>query len=140
MPHDSARVLLVDDENDVRRVLATILSRKGFVVVEATNGREALQKLELDPKIAVVITDLVMPEFEGFETIRACREIAPSIKILAISGAFGGEFLTIAQRLGADLTLPKPIHPDALVDAVQQLAGLKTPQIPPSELRAHLSA
>ena len=114
------RVLVVDDDAEVRRVLVQMLLRGGYEVSEASNGKEALAVVS-DEEIGVMVTDLVMPEFEGLETIRACREVRPNLKIVAISGAFGGEFLGLALRLGADITLPKPIRPDVFIKTVQQL-------------------
>jgi CheY-like chemotaxis protein len=116
-----SRILIVDDDAEVRRVLAQMLVRRGYEVSEAGNGKEALAMLKADEKIEVMVTDLVMPEFEGFETIKACRQVCPSLKIVAISGAFGGEFLAMALRLGADFTLPKPIRPDIFIQTVQRL-------------------
>ena len=116
-----SRILIVDDDAEVRRVLTQMLVRRGYDVSEASNGKEALATLKGESRIDVMVTDLVMPEFEGFETIKACREVRPSLKILAISGAFGGEFLAMALRLGADSTLPKPIRPDVFLQTVQQL-------------------
>jgi CheY-like chemotaxis protein len=116
-----SRILIVDDDAEVRRVLSQMLVRRGYHVSEAGNGKEALAVLKADGNIEVMVTDLVMPEFEGFETIKACREVCPSLKIVAISGAFGGEFLAMALRLGADFTLPKPIRPDVFIQTVQRL-------------------
>jgi CheY-like chemotaxis protein len=114
-------ILVVDDDAEVRKVLVKLLVRRGYPVTEATNGKEALSILRSQKEIGVMVTDLVMPEFEGFETIKACREVRPDLKILAISGAFGGELLTMALRLGADTTLPKPIRADIFIEAVQKL-------------------
>lgn len=115
------RVLVVDDDDEVRGVLVQMLARRGYDVSEATNGREAMAAVAADASIAVMVTDLVMPEREGLETIRACRDMAPSLKIVAMSGAFGGEFLALALRLGADVTLTKPIRPDVFINTVRQL-------------------
>jgi CheY-like chemotaxis protein len=120
---DRKSVLVVDDDAEVRRVLVQMLVRRGYDVAEASNGKEALAALDDGEPIQVMVTDLVMPEFEGFETIQACRKVRPDIKILAISGAFGGEFLTMALRLGADTTLPKPIRPDVFIETVRGLAA-----------------
>ena len=117
------RIRVVDDEPEVRRLLVQILIRKGHATAEATNGKEALAAVRAHDDIGIMVTDLVMPEAEGLETIRACRSVRPDMKIIAISGAFGGEFLAMASRLGADATLPKPIRPEAFIAAVQQLVG-----------------
>jgi DNA-binding NarL/FixJ family response regulator len=71
-----------------------------------------------------VITDLVMPEQEGLETIRLIKKERPELKVIAISGAFDGQFLRTAAFFGADATMAKPLDPQRLVDWVR---GLLTP-------------
>jgi len=67
-----------------------------------------------------VITDLVMPNVEGLETIRAIRQRQSGLRVIAVSGAFG-DYLRIAEMLGADKILRKPVAPEHLVQAVQDL-------------------
>ena len=69
----------------------------------------------------MVITDLVMPELEGIETIRALRREVPGVRIIAISGAFGGQYLTMAQKLGAAAVLNKPVSAELLLATVAEL-------------------
>jgi DNA-binding NarL/FixJ family response regulator len=69
----------------------------------------------------LVITDLVMPEQEGMETVRALRKELPGIGIIAMSGAFGGQFLTPALMLGADAILSKPVGSDLLLAKVTEV-------------------
>ena len=68
-----------------------------------------------------MITDLVMPEQEGIETIQALRKEMPGIGIIAISGAFGGQFLEMAQTLGADAALTKPVSAELLLAKVAEV-------------------
>lgn len=70
----------------------------------------------------LIITDLVMPKQEGIETIRLLRRDHPEVevKVIAMSGAFGGDYLRIAQYLGASKTLAKPVHADALLRTVEE--------------------
>ena len=70
--------------------------------------------------VDLVITDLVMPEQEGLETLRRLRVERPNLPVIAISGAFGGSFLETASRLGATATLAKPIDPETLLRAVRK--------------------
>jgi CheY-like chemotaxis protein len=95
----------------------------GFSVLEAGNGRAGLQML-VDRRPPLVITDLLMPDMDGIETIRAIRAKGLAIKILATSG--GGmarrlEFLGVAAEFGADMVLPKPFEIAQLIAAVRQL-------------------
>src|SRR6185503_15133055 len=80
-----SRLLLIEDDVSLRRVMAQILTRAGYTVSEARNGRVAIKVLAETP-IDVVVTDMIMPEMEGVETIRFLRREYPAIKIVAISG------------------------------------------------------
>jgi len=71
--------------------------------------------------VDLVITDLVMPEQEGLETIQALRQDVPGTGIIAISGAFGGQFLQVAKALGADAILTKPIRAELLLNRVAEV-------------------
>lgn len=113
-----AKILVVDDEDAIRDLIVTILSGAGYEVSAAPNGRAAIQKLAETPFQAVV-TDLVMPEQEGIETIQVLRREFPAIKVIAVSGAFGGECLRIAQLLGAHSTLQKPFEASELIETVR---------------------
>ncbi len=115
-------ILIVDDDAEVRHVLRAILESAGYQVAEADNGRLALSECKRQ-HYDLMITDLVMPDQEGIETIKLARKTYPDLKIIAISGAFGGEYLRIAQLLGADVALPKPLKMDALLDAVRRSFG-----------------
>jgi two-component system, cell cycle sensor histidine kinase and response regulator CckA len=117
-----ATLLIVDDDARVRGLLATLLESEGYSVSQASNGKEALARChEALPDL--VITDLVMPEQEGLETIHAiCREW-PHLPVIAISGAFGGAYLDFAKKLGADAVLRKPFEPDVILHEVRRLTG-----------------
>jgi CheY-like chemotaxis protein len=112
-------VLVVDDDEGIRRMMNQILSAEGYRVIEASDGREAVQRIE-EENPSLVIMDLVMPGQDGLESIRMLHVQRPGLKIIAISGAFGGEYLKPAQMLGAVATLPKPIHPEQLTMAVRK--------------------
>jgi DNA-binding response OmpR family regulator len=118
------RLLVIDDDNLVRAALTDMLQTAGFEVVTASNGRLGLELLQTTP-VDAIITDILMPEQEGLETIREARQRFPDIRILAISGggAGGGEtqLLRFAESFGADQTLPKPFTGSQLVAAVRAL-------------------
>jgi len=92
--------------------------------LEAAEGRGALREAR-SGKVDAVVTDLVMPEQEGIETIQALRRELPNVGIIAISGAFGGRFLRIAQELGADAVLSKPLSAGLLVAKVEEVLLLR---------------
>ena len=113
------RVLVVDDDPSVRRLLATVLQEDGFDVLEASNGKEALGIVDKG-RIDILLTDLVMPEKEGLETIRELKRLHPQLKSIAMSGAFGGRFLEVAKLFGARATIAKPIMPSQLLELVRR--------------------
>ncbi len=118
-----ACILVIDDNDELRVTLREILEGTGYEVREASNGREGIARCQAHA-IALVITDLLMPEQEGLETIKELRAMAPPPKIIAMSG--GGEtgrlnFLQAAAVLGANRTLQKPIRARDLLTTVQDL-------------------
>jgi CheY-like chemotaxis protein len=121
-PAPAPRVLVIDDEDDVRAALCATLSDAGCAVAEARDGATALGILQAAPFDAVLI-DIYMPLQDGFEAIRALRQSAPSLKIIAMSGASRGSFdpLKAAEMLGADRTLRKPLGIDELRAALGDL-------------------
>ncbi len=118
-----ARVLVIDDEEQVRTLIREVLEGAGHEVMEAGNGREAMKLYEANPT-NVVITDLVMPEQDGLETIRELRRRFPAVKIIAVSGAqqkLNLDLLYVAEKLGALRTLEKPFDIRKLVALVEEL-------------------
>jgi len=116
------RILVIDDDEQLRALLHEILDRAGFQVVEAANGVEGL-KLYRNQPADLVITDLIMPEKEGVETIMELREQFPNARIIAISGGErtgGRNYLPIAARLGAHRTVAKPFSRQEILDAVRE--------------------
>jgi PAS domain S-box-containing protein len=119
-PAPKACILVAEDEVEVRGFLRDVLTRGGYEVIEAVNGKEAIEQARAG-LVDLVITDLVMPEQEGLETIQALRQDVPGAGIIAISGAFGGQFLKPAQLLGANAVLSKPINPELLLATVAEV-------------------
>ncbi|KPK56968.1 MAG: hypothetical protein AMS21_12105 [Gemmatimonas sp. SG8_38_2] len=122
MPAQS--ILVVDDDENICRVVQRMLSAAGYEVEVASDGQEALAKLT--PDVAVVLSDVLMPEMDGIEMIMRLRKEAPDAKIVSMSG--GGiqdkeHVLEIAQRLGAVRTLPKPFSREDLLRVVQEALG-----------------
>jgi CheY-like chemotaxis protein len=119
-PCRPARIVVADDEAGVRSFLRLVLEGAGYEVLEAPSGKLALQEARAG-RVDLVITDLVMPEQEGIETIRAlCREV-PGVGIIAISGALGPQFLEVARMLGAQAVLSKPLSAELLLAKVAEV-------------------
>lgn len=124
MPH----VLVIDDEVQIREVLRTVLERVGYTVSEAADGLEGL-KIYADRAIDLVVTDIIMPEKGGIDTIMDLRRDFPDCKIIAISGGgMCGEvsYLDMAIGVGADRAIGKPFVLDDFLAAVEELVAQST--------------
>jgi CheY-like chemotaxis protein len=118
-----AKILVIDDDPQMRRLLSRLLSGEGHAVHEAPNGRDGIELFRRVHPV-LVITDLVMPEQEGIETIRELRREAPTIPILAISGDGPSVYLRAATELGASAALEKPFGADELLSVVAKLLDM----------------
>ena len=119
------KILVIDDEDQIRAMLRQALESSGHEVLEAINGKEGVRIYQEQPA-DLVITDILMPEKEGIETIMVLKQAHPGMPILAISG--GGrsgamDFLDMARALGADEALQKPFRRAELLEAVNRLIG-----------------
>lgn len=118
-------VLIIEDDEFVMNMLKQTFEREGYEVGTASNGRIGVQLYQSKP-YDVVITDLIMPDMEGIETISLLKKDHPQAKIIAISG--GGrnsadDYLHLAEKLGAVRTFPKPVDRAELIEAVKNLVG-----------------
>lgn len=116
----------MDDDDQFRRMIQRTLERAGFEVRPAVNGNEALALFK-EHGADLVLTDLIMPECEGLETILALRRLSNSPRIIAMSGGGRGtpdDYLETARVLGVAATLAKPFATNDLLVAVRSaLAG-----------------
>jgi DNA-binding response OmpR family regulator len=121
-----ARILVIDDEPSVRELLYAMLIEEGYEVVEAADGKAGMRLFQECPA-DLVITDLIMPEKEGIETIMDLRRDFPDVKIIAMSG--GGiiqaeDYLGMAQGVGAHRVFEKPFGVSDMLKAVRELLNL----------------
>jgi two-component system chemotaxis response regulator CheY len=117
------RILIIDDDDQLRHLLGQALEQAGYETVEARDGQEGLEHYRVTP-IDLIVTDILMPGKEGLETILELRHEAPGAKIIAISG--GGQignmtFLEVARYLGAQRALQKPFALCELLNAVREV-------------------
>jgi len=118
-----ARILVIDDDHAVRLTIQVILEREGHEIICATDGDQGLSAFaSTSPQL--IITDIIMPNKEGLDTIMQIRARDTTTPIIAMSG--GGrvgnaDFLKMAARLGANEILPKPFERQHLTAAVQRL-------------------
>ena len=111
----TTKVLLAEDEMTQRRLLRAQLEREGYKVIEAANGRQALQIALDDPDIRLVITDLIMPEMDGYQLVRALRENESRYTyIIVLTSMEDKDSMVKALALGADDYLTKPVYPEEL--------------------------
>lgn len=118
-----ARILIIDDEPIIRDVLKDILEREGYEIVAASDGNDGI-KIHQENPADLIITDLIMPEKEGIETIMELQRDFKDVKIIAMSG--GGKidpntYLQIAKTVGAVETLAKPFDLKKLLKTVQEV-------------------
>jgi len=120
-----AVLLVIDDDEGMRKLMVRTLRDSKHRVLEAENGREGLKIMDQHTP-DLVITDILMPQKEGIETIREVQERAPATKIIAISGGGVSQnlmFLDVARAFGAHAVLAKPFRPAELVETVAQVLG-----------------
>lgn len=118
-----AHILVVDDDPVLRQVITLALEGAGHSVLRCENGRKAVEFLS-HQAADLLITDIIMPEMDGVETVRAVRRLQPQLPILAISGGGSfdpGDYLGLAQAFGATEVLPKPFLPAQLIERVAKL-------------------
>lgn len=120
----SRRILSVDDSQSIRQMVSFTLTNEGYEVIEASDGRDALAKLEANP-VSLVITDLHMPNMDGIALIRALRA-DPSHKFLPIvmlTTESNQDKKNQGREAGATGWIVKPFKPEQLVSVVKRLLG-----------------
>lgn len=116
-------VLVVDDDADLRLTLKLALELAGYEVVEAANGRQAIERQRAAPA-DIVITDIFMPDSDGFEAIDGLRRQFPATKVIVMSGGAQltkRDYLPDAELMGADATLQKPFDIERLLKTLESL-------------------
>ncbi len=120
------KILVIEDDSSFRNVLVQMLARAGYDVRQAGDGNQAVEVCA-DFQPDLVLTDIIMPDKEGLETIQDLLALNPNLKIIAMSG--GGKFgpdsyLPLAQKLGAKATLQKPFMREELIATIQEVLDL----------------
>jgi DNA-binding response OmpR family regulator len=118
-----ARILAIDDDFKIRELLKECLERADYEVLVASDGKSALKLHAADP-VDLIITDILMPEMDGLQTIMELRRRFPAVKVIAVSG--GGriganEYLKIAKSMGVARTFSKPFELRELLTAVREI-------------------
>ncbi len=120
------RILIVEDDKQIREMLQETLRQEGYETSTAADGELALEQFRKHPA-QVVVTDILMPNKEGLQLIKELRKEAPHVGVIAVSGGAPrlqpGCNLELATLFGADATFQKPLDIDALLEAVKKLVG-----------------
>jgi len=122
----NTNILVVDDDPQVRRLCRLTLEDPGFLVAEASNGKEALAAIKKMP-FGLVVLDLCMPDMDGIEFLMTLRAELPKHKIIVMSGFMQGAMLRAAQHLGGAAALAKPFSPDSLLSLVDEVLAANSP-------------
>jgi two-component system, OmpR family, response regulator len=113
-------VLLVEDDDDNRELMAEVLESAGYQVIAAGSGAEGLRTLA-ERSVDVVVTDVGMPGMGGLEVARAAKEIAPQVPVVVVTGYAEREDITRARGHEVDAVLVKPVDPDSLTAVVDDM-------------------
>jgi CheY-like chemotaxis protein len=118
------KVLVIEDNDAVRRTVCSILRAGGYETAEAENGKEGMAKLARGD-ISLVITDIVMPDQDGIETIQRIRDLDATIPVIAMSGSGTEDFSPLhdAKLMGADRIIGKPFQVEEILSTVRDLLG-----------------
>lgn len=120
----SVGILVVDDEPELRGLLAMLLESEHFVVYEAEDGVSCLDMLrDHGAEIGLVITDLNLPRLGGKDLVAKIRSVKPGVKILVMTGFAVDDAREALQQAGADEVLLKPFQPDTALEIVHRLTG-----------------
>ncbi len=116
-------ILLVDDEESIRKMVRAVLGEKEYAFTEASNGVEALEMMETQ-SFDLILTDVIMPDCDGIELVMSVRKKLPDIKVIVMSG--GGRvradhYLNLAEKLGAARVFEKPFNTAELRETVSEL-------------------
>lgn len=121
-----SRILVIEDDTLTREWLESLLTRNGYDVDSASNGQEGIDLFHLN-QAELVITDIIMPEKDGIETITELKRQYPEVKVIAISGGerrpagVSRNYLHSATLLGANRAMQKPISNEDLLNAVSDM-------------------
>jgi len=115
-------ILIIDDDETIREYLHCILENEGFTVLEAENGTSGIEMITKNI-VDIIISDLIMPEKEGIETIREIKNFRPECRIIAMSGAANRDnYLLITKALGADAIIKKPFSREVVLEAISTIS------------------
>lgn len=119
----SKKILIVDDSKTIRQQVSFTLSKGGYEVIEAEDGIDGISKLEANQDIAMVISDVNMPNMDGLEMLETLKAKGSAVPIVMLTTEGAAELIQRAKQAGAKGWLVKPFQPEQLVAAVAKIAG-----------------
>lgn len=122
------KVLMADDEVDIRALICEALEEFGIKTIQAENGEEGVQKILANPDIKLIITDLKMPKMNGLQMIKTLRrmQVAESARIIVMTSYTQASLIAEGKKLNVDAWLVKPVRQDALIETIKRLLERKT--------------
>lgn len=117
------KILIVDDSKTIRQQVSFTLTKGGYEVVEAEDGNDGLAKLKGNPDVAMIISDVNMPNMDGLQMVEKMKENGSIVPVVMLTTEGAAELIERAKAAGAKGWLVKPFKPEQLVAAVSKLAG-----------------
>jgi len=123
----SPKILMADDEDEIRILMADVLESAGYRIIHALNGEEAVQKVMANPDIRLIITDLKMPKLNGLQFVKTLRRmrLAESARIIVMTAYSQPALIAEGKKLAIDAWLVKPVRQETLVETVKRLLERK---------------
>ena len=116
--NEKIRILVVDDDESIRKYIAKLLTQAGYDVLTMSNGKEALKELRTGPEVSLAILDILMPEMDGLETLNEMRKLSSDLPILMLSALGQTNIIVKAMKAGATDYLVKPFEEEELELAI----------------------
>jgi len=117
---EQPNILVVEDDERLRELLARILATAGYTVLTAEHGRDAV-KLLASNKVQIILTSLMMPEMDGIELTRFVHQEYPDVKVVIFGSSLDDLLLKVARHLGARASFAMPISPNRLIALVEAI-------------------
>ena len=120
--HSQVRILIVEDDQDLRESLSTALRDEGYAVISAQDGDEAIKRVQ-EHKVNVIFMDICLPDMNGVETYKAIKKIQPTAKTVMMTGFFVQDLVNEAVSAGAYDILYKPFTMDDILKVIKKITG-----------------